>query len=157
MVDSNRIGVIAFEDKYATAAVKMWRESKQKALGIPELHSFDDHLLFLQETLVKTNSVYLAIERDRKLLVGLLATDGEFINQLYVHVDFQRKGVGSKLLHIAKEKSDGHVRLYTFERNHGARRFYEKHGFELLSRGKNNEEGLPDLLYEWRRDKHEAA
>ena len=145
MVDLNKIDVIAFEDKYATAAVKMWRESKEKAIGVPENHSFDKHLLFLKESLLKTNAV------------GFLATDGEFINQLYVHVDFQRKGVGSKLLHIAKEKSDGHVRLYTFERNHGARRFYEKHGFELLSRGKNNEEGLPDLLYEWRRDKHEAA
>ena len=153
MVDSNKIDVIEFEDKYATAAVKMWRESKQKALGIPEIHSFDNHLLYLKDTLVETNSVYLAIRRDEKLLVGVLATDGDFISQLYVHVNFQRRGVGNKLLDIAKEKSGGLLRLYTFERNHGAQRFYEKHGFELLSRGKNNEEGLPDLLYEWRRNK----
>ena len=150
MIDSDSIDVIEFEDRYATAAVRMWRESKQKALGIPEIHSFEDHLLYLKETLVATDSVYLAVKRDEKWLVGLLATDGEFINQLYVHVNFQRRGVGKKLLDKAKEKSGGHLRLYTFELNLGAQRFYERHGFELLSRGDDNEEGLSDLLYEWR-------
>lgn len=33
--------------------------------------------------------------------------------------------------------------------NKQAQAFYEKHGFQIIGRGHENEEGLPDLLYEW--------
>ena len=153
MTDAGGIEVICFDESYAVAAVDMWRDSKQRAIGIPENHSFNEQLLFLTESLVSNNSVYLSIDRDKGLPVGLLATDGDFLNQLYVHVDYQRKGIGSSLLDLAKQKSNGRLRLYTFECNRGAQRFYEKHGFQLLGGGSDNEEGLPDLLFEWRKAK----
>jgi ribosomal protein S18 acetylase RimI-like enzyme len=42
------------------------------------------------------------------------------------------------------------VRLYTFQENTGARRFYERHGFKAvkLTDGHDNEENCPDVLYE---------
>jgi ribosomal protein S18 acetylase RimI-like enzyme len=44
------------------------------------------------------------------------------------------------------------IRLYTFQENDGARRFYERHGFRAIEfgDGSNNEENCPDVLYEWR-------
>lgn len=150
MCKSNRIDVIEFDDKYAVAAVKMWRDSKERALGIPENYSFDDHLLFLRETLTKTDSIFLAIDRDTGHPVGLMATDGTFLNQLYVHIDFQQSGIGTMLLNHAKETSNGRIKLYTFEHNRTATQFYQKNGFKLIGRGHDNEEELPDLLYEWR-------
>ena len=36
-----------------------------------------------------------------------------------------------------------------FEVNENARRFYEKNGFKIKSKGHENEENLPDILYEW--------
>ena len=48
-------------------------------------------------------------------------------------------------------RPDG-LSLYTFQVNDGARRFYERHGFVVaaLGDGSDNEEGQPDIRYEWR-------
>jgi hypothetical protein len=42
------------------------------------------------------------------------------------------------------------LRVATFQRNAGARRFYERNGFVAarLGDGKGNEEGEPDVVYE---------
>jgi ribosomal protein S18 acetylase RimI-like enzyme len=39
-----------------------------------------------------------------------------------------------------------------FQRNEGARRFYERRGFRLVGQrdGSENEEREPDAVYEWR-------
>jgi hypothetical protein len=44
------------------------------------------------------------------------------------------------------------IRLYTFQANAGARRFYERHGFVPIefTDGQANEERCPDVLYELR-------
>ena len=42
------------------------------------------------------------------------------------------------------------LRLWTFESNLGAQRFYERHGFRPIERtAGDNEEGAPDILYVW--------
>ncbi len=42
------------------------------------------------------------------------------------------------------------IRLYTFQANLGARRFYSRHGFVAIEfgDGRANEERCPDVLYE---------
>ena len=150
MKDPDRIDVIRYQVKYGPAAVRMWRDSKADALGIPEPHSFDSHLAFLNEALVRDSRVYLVVLRNSDKVVGLMATDCEYVNQLYVHREYQRLGIGSRLLERAKAESNGWLRLYTFEVNRGAQAFYDRHGFRVIGRGNDNEEGLPDILYEWR-------
>jgi len=61
-------------------------------------------------------------------------------------------GIGSLLLRCAKEEMD-EIRLWTFQRNAGARAFYQQHGFtaEEETDGADNEEREPDVLYHWRR------
>ena len=54
------------------------------------------------------------------------------------------------MLALAKELSPSGLRLFTFETNSPARRFYEKHGFIETGRGFPNEEMLPDIRYEWK-------
>ena len=53
------------------------------------------------------------------------------------------------LLNIAKENSMGRLRLFTFERNKNAQRFYEKHGFQIIARGFEQSWQLADIEYEW--------
>ena len=127
----------------------MWRNSKQNALGIAEQHSFEDHLNFLKFNLAKDNRIYLAVDEEENVL-GLMAMDSDFLNQLYVHIEHQGKGIGSELLNRAKEKSNGSLKLYTFESNSKAQRFYETHVFRIIGGGSDNEEQLPDLLLEWK-------
>jgi hypothetical protein len=61
-------------------------------------------------------------------------------------------GAGSLLLAKAKAELPQGFSLWTFQANLGARRFYERHGLTETrrTRGADNEECLPDILYEWR-------
>ena len=151
MIDTEKIHLVEYESRYGPATVRMWRDSKARALGVEEIYSYAEQLEFLQEVLVRENSTFLAIPESGEEVLGFMATDGKFLNQLYIHVDFQCIGIGSRLLQLAKELSPGALKLYTFEINTGARAFYEKHGFKILARGCDNEEQLHDILYEWRK------
>ena len=62
------------------------------------------------------------------------------------------RGVGGELLQVAK-RAFNCLQLWTFQRNLGARRFYEAPGFELVedTDGARNEEKEPDARYLWAR------
>lgn len=146
---SINIKIIDYDDKHALDTVRMWRDSKEKALGVKDVHGFDDHLNFLRTKLIKENKVYLAIDERTDNVVGIMAIAGSELNQLYIHAGYQRVGIGSRLLQMAKELSPGKLQLFTFEVNKNAQAFYEKHGFTIIGRGHENEENLPDIRYEW--------
>jgi len=143
------ITLIEYDDQYSRDTAAMWRASKEKALGVQTIHSVDNHLDFLRTKLVKSNTVYLAIDQRSDLVVGIMAIHGTELNQLYIHVDYQRIGIGTRMLNLAKKLSPGKLQLYTFEVNSGAQAFYEQHGFVIIGRGHENQEGLSDIRYEW--------
>lgn len=99
-----------------------------------------------------TTVVWVALDAAGEL-VGFSARKDDWLEQLYVRPQTLRQGVGTQLLSLAKAESPEVLSLYTFQRNSGARAFYERHGFELvLTRdGTSNEEQEPDVLYRWRR------
>jgi GNAT superfamily N-acetyltransferase len=75
-----------------------------------------------------------------------------WIEQLYLAPAAVGQGLGSRLLALALAELPGPVRLWTFQANTGARRFYERQGFSAIEfgDGSGNEEGCPDVLYERR-------
>jgi GNAT superfamily N-acetyltransferase len=101
------------------------------------------------------DEVWLAEERGR--LLGFLAlrrsrTNGwETLEKLYVDPEEQSHGVGTVLLDQAKALRPDGLHLWVFQKNDGARRFYERHGFRLvkLTDGSENMEHEPDALYAW--------
>jgi GNAT superfamily N-acetyltransferase len=126
------------------------RKTLQSYAPLP--HGDDEVLAWLRDTLLPTGGVTMALESGHVL--GFIAVtsrpDGHWIDQLYVHPARLRRGVGSTLLQMALNRLHGTIRLYTFEPNRGARRFYERHGFTAVafSDGSNNESHCPDVLYE---------
>ncbi|MEH7009466.1 GNAT family N-acetyltransferase [Neobacillus niacini] len=143
----NNIVIIKYIPMYAEQTVEMWRNSKEQALGQKEIHSFENHVNFLNYILKDQFQVYLALVDE--VVVGMIAYNENEISQLYIHIGFQGIGIGQSLLEKAKEQSTGRLTLHTFEVNMKAQRFYEKHGFKIIGRGYENEENLPDILYEW--------
>ena len=89
-------------------------------------------------------------ERDNRI-VGFAGLHAGELTHLYVELAAQGAGVGATLLEHAKSLSDGELWLWVFQRNEGARRFYERHGFALdrLTDGAENMEREPDALYRW--------
>jgi ribosomal protein S18 acetylase RimI-like enzyme len=150
-MQKHKIIIIQFDPKYAEQTVQMWRESKEKAIGQKDIHSFENHVNFLNHILAKNFQIDLAL-MDLKV-VGMIAYNHTEISQLYIHIDYQGIGLGQTLLDLAKRNSMGRLTLYTFEVNKVAQRFYEKHGFKMIGKGHENEENLADILYEWKSTK----
>jgi GNAT superfamily N-acetyltransferase len=82
-------------------------------------------------------------------VVGFVAASHERVDQIYVHLDYQGIGIGSKLIQWAKDQSMGRLSLFTFERNDRAQKFYEARGFKIAGRGFEEHWQLPDIRYEW--------
>ena len=91
-------------------------------------------------------SVWLAL--DGESVVGIASRDGEWVTQLYLLPAYSGRGIGQELLErmLAEVPS---LKLWTFARNAGARRFYERNGFVAVEfgDGSGNEEGEADVLY----------
>ncbi|MEL3973339.1 GNAT family N-acetyltransferase [Rossellomorea oryzaecorticis] len=146
-MDQHKTMIIPYVPEYAEQTVKMWRDSKSEAIGQKETHSFEDHVHFLNCILPKECQIEIALVDGK--VVGMIAYNESEVSQLYIHKDYQGRGIGRRFLERAQKQSSGRLTLYTFEINKKARRFYEKHGFNIIGRGHENEENLPDILFEW--------
>jgi ribosomal protein S18 acetylase RimI-like enzyme len=147
-VNQHNFIITHYSPSYAKQTVEMWRDSKERAIGQNEIHSFENHIYFLNHILPEQYQIDLALIDDK--VVGMIAYNEREISQLYIHIDYQGAGIGQTLLENVKEKSSGRLTLYTFEVNENAQRFYENNGFKIIGRGHENEENLPDILYEWK-------
>ena len=116
---------------------------------LPELHTAEEDRAYMAARIAAPDPVWLA-EADAP--AGFITFREGWIDHLYVHPDQQGQGVGPRLLAKALEHG-APKRLWTFQRNLRARRFYEAHGFRPIefTDGAGNEERTPDVLYLWDR------
>lgn len=86
-------------------------------------------------------------------VMGFAGLSRGWLDHLYIDPDVQGRGLGSSLLKHVKTLQPS-LRLWVFQKNAGARRFYERHDFQLekLTDGSSNMEREPDALYSWLAD-----
>jgi ribosomal protein S18 acetylase RimI-like enzyme len=131
----------------------LWRISREKSL--PEFqrekgHFFYEDQNYFQNHILKNNQVWVVESGQQP--VAFMAMNKDFIDQLYIHPDYQRRGIGRALLDFARRLSPDHLWLYTLQINVGARAFYEKNGFVTEKFGISPPpENEPDVEYHWRR------
>jgi GNAT superfamily N-acetyltransferase len=91
------------------------------------------------------------LEEEGRVL-GFAGVSGSELTHLYTDPPAQNGGVGRALLDHVKRRRPDRLQLWVFQKNEGARTFYEGHGFQLvrLTDGAANMEQEPDALYEWR-------
>jgi GNAT superfamily N-acetyltransferase len=126
----------------------------------PSAHPEGDVRAWVASYLVPTGGVVVAEATGQ--VVGVVATTAEtetsWITQMAVEPSLVGNGIGSNLLAYAVRALSPPIRLYTFQQNVGARRFYERNGFVAVefTDGKCNEERCPDVLYELKHRRSEA-
>jgi GNAT superfamily N-acetyltransferase len=135
------------------AAARVHRAAFDHALPwLAGRHTPQEDQWFFRERVFKTCELWGAF--DTTELTGIIAFRDDWIDQLYVLPEAQRRGNGSQLLQKAKD-AFARLHLWTFQRNQPARRFYETKGFVLVREadGAGNEEKEPDALYLWTRER----
>jgi GNAT superfamily N-acetyltransferase len=120
---------------------------------VPEVP--DAHAGAIADRMREHEEIWVAEESGR--LLGFLGIEhstnlgAPVLEKLYVEPEEQNRGIGSALLDKAKQLCPDGLYLWVFQKNTGARRLYERHGFEVvkLTDGAENMEHEPDALYCW--------
>ena len=135
------------------AVTILWRIAREKSLPAfqhAKGHFFYEDQDYFRDHILKDDSVVVAASEKRP--VAFMAMRDDFIDHLYVHPDYQNRGVGTLLLDYARRLSPDHLWLYTLQANLGARAFYERKGFTAERFGMSPPpENEPDVEYHWRK------
>jgi len=117
---------------------------------LPVIHTFEETVRFFGDFVIAHQTVLVAELEEG--VVGFIAIEGEWVEHLYIAPAHQGIGIGDTLLQKAKEMRPDGLMLWTFERNHRARKFYERRGFVAVefTDGSRNEERTPDVRYQWK-------
>jgi GNAT superfamily N-acetyltransferase len=121
-------------------------------------HSDDECRVHFSGPVVTAQDTWVAVDAAEQVLGFITARPG-WIDHLYVAPDHVAEGIGGRLLRVCIDwMANQHapeVRLYTFQANARARRFYESRGFRSVdfNDGERNAEHEPDVLYrlDWSR------
>jgi GNAT superfamily N-acetyltransferase len=153
LVADASLAAAALADAAAVADVYL-RSRKELVACAPLAHSDEDVRKWIRTRLIPAGRTTVAVVEGH--VVGLLTistgADAGWIEHLYVLPTRVGRGIGTRLLALARQRLPAPIRLYTFQENHRARRFYESRGFRAsaFGDGSGNEEQCPDILYEWR-------
>jgi GNAT superfamily N-acetyltransferase len=146
--DAPRIASLLIDTRSAFMPYAPWAHPDE------ELHAW------VASSLVPSDGVTVAEVQGR--VVAAMATERSvafsWVTQMAVDPALVGQGIGSLLLAHAMRTLALPIRLYTFQANAGARRFYERQGFHAIAftDGRANEEQCPDVLYELRPSSGEA-
>lgn len=147
-IDAATFEIRKLEMTDSDAAAHVLRSSFDDRLPwLAGLHTPEEDRAFLRDHLFQACTLWGAFGPE---LVGMIAFAPGWVEQLYVLPGWQGRGVGRALLEMAKAENT-ELRLWTFQRNLEARRFYERRGFIAIDEtdGSRNEEREPDVLYRW--------
>lgn len=121
---------------------------------MPRLHTRDEDYRFVAGPISRASVLTLDIGGRPE---GFLARDGERIPAFYLAPERRGQGHGARLLDRAKRTSD-RLRLWAFQSNKDAIRFYEREGFaESRRTDGENDEGMPDVELVWQRREGDPA
>jgi ribosomal protein S18 acetylase RimI-like enzyme len=143
------VRIRAAREEDAGSIATVFLDARAGMAYLPRLHTDAETRVWIREVVLVEDEVLVAEESGR--VVGFEAIGDEVLEHLYVHPSAQGQGLGTRLLAEAKGRRAGGLRLWVFQRNERARRFYERHGFVCLrlTDGEDNEEREPDALYQW--------
>ncbi|MEV5703543.1 GNAT family N-acetyltransferase [Actinoallomurus sp. NPDC052274] len=149
MDDTTVIRLANPEDAEPIAAVHIASRAATMPYLPPQKRTLDQVARWVREVVLEECRTSVAVRAGE--IVGYAAVRRDLLEDLYLHPDALRQGIGTLLLEEVKRSSPDGVSLHVFQQNTGARAFYEHHGFTIVatSDGSANMEGLPELTLSW--------
>jgi hypothetical protein len=113
--------VLTFFDRPMTdVLVRLWRASFEHGVGVVDPHPIEQQTAFFVDRVLLEHTVSVALDGDA--LVGFIAIGAKSVNPLCVRVDHIGRGIGARLLQLAKDNPAGRLWLHSVARSAAARR-----------------------------------
>ena len=101
----------------------------------------------VKEVYIPMAKTFVYIEEEK--IIGFISIiENEFIGALFIDVNYQSMGVGTKLIEFAKEKYNK-LSLAVYVENNKAVEFYKRCGFVIESTGANEDSGYEEFVMTW--------
>lgn len=145
----NEFEIAEYKSEDFEAIAKLFRDVYIKTYPHfnPKFFELKRFRKILREYILPDTKIRVAEKEDE--LAGFIALKKNYIDQLYIHNNFQSKGLGGFWVEQAKTIYPDFLELYTFASNERAIAFYEKHGFKIIERGIAPDEKMPDVKMRW--------
>lgn len=145
----NELNIFEYKEKDFKELAKLFRD-----VYVQTYPSFDEkfHKLYRFEEILRENTLVNSqvwTAKANESIVGFLALEKNFIDQLYIQKEFQTIGLGSFWVNESKRIYSDFLELYTFACNEKAISFYEKHNFKIVEKGVAPDEKMPDVKMRW--------
>jgi putative acetyltransferase len=140
----------AHDSQLITNLVRVFCDARRARLAfLMEIHDAEEDRRFLSGVMLAQNDVWIA-DVDGEV-AGFIAFSDGWVNQLYVAPAHQCRGLGTRLLDVAKRGNDA-LQLWAFQANEPAITYYERRGFRIVERtdGAANEARRADVRMAWR-------
>ena len=141
-------GVRPARPEEAETVARLFRAVRTACLPyLPELHTPADEAAYFRDRVFPGCTVWVGGE---DAIDGFCAWRPGWVDHLYIRPECHGQGLGTALLGRAMADYSP-LRLWVFQRNAPALRFYAARGFHEVERtdGSRNEEREPDALLEW--------
>ncbi|EMI1612659.1 GNAT family N-acetyltransferase [Enterococcus faecalis] len=112
-------------EKELETIMAIWLQTNLEAHPFVAPTYWQENKAFVRAALPKTTLI-LAEEEDQ--IIGFLGLMDNYIAGIFIKKAFQGKGIGQKLLQVAKEEQDV-LSLAVYRENQAAYAFYQKQGF----------------------------
>ncbi|WP_337430905.1 GNAT family N-acetyltransferase [Bilophila sp.] len=135
----------AFKEEDTEAVIRIWLEASILS------HSFIDKV-YWEEKADAMRTLYLPLsevvvdeDKDTGEVIAFIAFVEDYLAALFVAPAHQKKGVGSRLLALAKKMRDT-LELSVYAENERAVAFYRKNGFRMTDKRIEEMTGHTELL-----------
>ena len=136
----------------AEEIASLYLSARREALSsIPAVLGSDERVLNWLAARIR-NGEDCWITSDVYGISAFMLLEPGWLDQLYVRPDRIGQGLGTQLVEKAKVLMPAGIKLWTFQSNTRAHKFYERLGFVVIEKtdGSHNEEQSPDVCYEWK-------
>lgn len=132
------------QQKYIDQIMEIWLESTIKAHDfIPEKY-WQDNYLTVKNDYISISKTYV-YEKEGEIKGFISIIDENFIGALFVSTNYQKQGIGSKLIDYVS-KNFSKLTLAVYKQNEKALNFYLKKGFKITEQATNEDSGFEEYI-----------
>lgn len=124
----------------------IWLEASIKVHDFVSPIFWESQIANMKNIYLPASDVYVA--KIDGQVVGFYAQSEDQLAAIFVALNWQNNGIGSKLLQHAQSKTKN-LKLTVYKKNIASFNFYKKHGFNKISEQIDSHTGEIEILMEW--------